>query len=135
MKVYKAKTHKIRGTSYREIYKKAFRFYNLIISRTKRKPYIRPAYFKGEKIFLDLFWPHIQDKNQGDKKRRIPYLPLAIELIENSHHEPEMKKNPNKPSELLYCFKGIDDQNNTFCVQIKQNKNVGRKWLMSAYPK
>jgi len=52
MKTYKTKTKRLAGTSYPEIRKKAFGLYQKIKRKSKRKPYVRSAYFKKNKIFL-----------------------------------------------------------------------------------
>lgn len=55
--------------NYREIHKNARLFYDLLCNKTKRKPYLRSTYFKGEKIFLNLFWAHLYKKNQWERRR------------------------------------------------------------------
>lgn len=134
MSVYRAKCKKLKGTDYREVRKKAFRIYTEIKKRSKRKPYVRSAYFRKEKIFLDLFWTHTFEKrNFADQIRRLRFYPCAIELIENSKFQPTVKNNPNKSSEVLYRFKGMEGSEE-FTVQIKGNRNNNKKWLLSIFP-
>lgn len=58
----------IRATGYFEVHKEAKNFYDKIKSKTKRKPYVRSAYFGKEKVLLDLFWIHLYEKkNFRDK--------------------------------------------------------------------
>lgn len=136
MKVYKTKTKKVSGTNYSEVYHKSHGFYSAIKKRTKRQPYIRSAYFQKDKIFLELFWQHLQDKeNFRDKTRRMKYFPAAIELIQKTKFDPESIDNPNKSSELLHRFFGLTKEGEFFCVQIKEEKKSGKKWLISAFPK
>lgn len=135
MKVYHAKTKKLSGTSYAEVYKKAFSIYLKIKKQSKRRTYIRSTYFRKEKIFLSIFWQHLHDKlNIRDKVRRVKYFPCAIELIKNTHFNPIVKDNPNKKSEILHRFIGITSDKEVFLVQIKENKNNNEKYLISVFP-
>lgn len=124
---------------YGDISPAAFHLYNQIKKRSKRRLYVRSAYFKKEKIFLELFWKHLTDKkNFKDKTRRVKYFACAIELIENSRFAPISKKNPNNSSEMLYRFYGVTADNELFCVQIKENikkdKTKKQKFLISTFP-
>lgn len=135
MKVYQTKASKLHGTNFHEVRKKAFNLYLQIKKRTKRKPYIRSAFFKKEKIFLDLFWSHLFEKKSfSDLMRRIKFYPCVLELIQKSTYEPTSKENPNKPSEILHRFGGTTLQKELFFVQIKEDKRSGKKWLMSVFP-
>ncbi len=134
MKAYRVKTRKLAGTKYPEVNRKALKTFNKIKKRTKRRPYVRSAYFNKEKIFLNLFWSHLKDKtNLKDKTRRLKYFPCGIELIQHSKFAPESKKNPNKKSETLYRFKGVTIENEIFFIQIKEGKK-GNKYLLSIFP-
>ncbi|MDA2922394.1 hypothetical protein MYX07_03970 [Patescibacteria group bacterium AH-259-L07] len=135
MKSYQTKTKKFTGTDFHEVHRKAFGLYKEIKSKTKRRPYVRSAYFKKEKVFLELFWQHLFDKkNWRDRIRRLKYYPYAIELIQKSRFEPESKENPNKRTEILHRFAGITKENDIFFVQIKEDKRTGQKWLISVFP-
>lgn len=135
MRIYRTKVNKLRGTDYREIHKKARFFYEQIKRASRRKPYMRSAYFKKEKVFLGLFWSHLYEKkNYWDQMRRLKFFPCALELIRYSHCEPTSKENPNKPSELLHRFTGMTPEKDLFFVQIKEDKSSGKKWLISAFP-
>ncbi len=134
MKTFKTKLTILPGTNYREISKKAFVIYNQIRRKTKRRPYVRSAYFKKDKIFLSLFWTHLYNKNYWDQMRRMKFFGCAIELIQNSRFEPTSKENPNKPTEILHRFAGITKDNDLFFVQIKEDKRTGGKWLVSVFP-
>lgn len=136
MKIYRTKATKLKGTDFKEVHNRALAIYNPIKKKTKRRPYIRSAYFRKEKIFLGLFWQHLFDKkNWKDRVRRLKYLPAAIELIRHSRFEPKSKENPNNNSEILHRFAAITSENDLFYVQIKEDKRTGQKWLMSVYPK
>lgn len=134
MKTYKTKSIILAGTSYKEISKKAFGLYNGIRRKTKRRPYVRSAYFKKDKIFLGLFWTHIYNKNYWDQMRRMKFFGCALELIQNSRFEPTSKENPNKPTEILHRFAGVTKNNDLFFVQIKEDKRTSEKWLVSVFP-
>jgi hypothetical protein len=135
MKVYKTSISKLSGSDYREVNKRAFGLYAEIRKKTKRRPYVRSAYFNKSKIFVELFWLRIwQNQNFRDKIRRIKYFPCAIELIRKSKLNPSSKQNPNKPTEILHRFAGTTKENDLFYVQIKEDKKTGEKWLMSVFP-
>jgi len=134
MKIFQTKTRKIPGTTFKEIYKKAYFVYKDIKRTTKRRPYIRSNYFEKEKIFLELFWSHLFEKNYWDQARRLKFFACAIDLIKNSPFEPISKENPNKPSEILHRFAGMSCENDLFFVQIKEDKRSGKKWLISVFP-
>lgn len=91
-KIYQTQSIKLSGTDIREVNKKARAIYSVVKRKTKRRPYIRSAYFKKDKIFLELFWNHLQEKlNHRDKLRRVRFFPCALELIQNSKFDPESK--------------------------------------------
>jgi hypothetical protein len=135
MKAYRTKAVKLTGTNFHEVNQKASGLYKQIQKKTKRRPYVRSAYFKKSKIFLKLFWNHLfEKKNWRDRARRLKYFPCAIELIRHSKYEPISKENPNKSTEILHRFAGITKDNDIFYVQIKESKKSGEKWLMSVFP-
>jgi len=135
MKVYKTKIKKFSGTDFHDVYEKAFGLYSEIKRKTKRRTYVRSAYFNKNKIFLDLFWQHLfRKENWRDRVRRMKYFGCAIELIKNSRFEPKSKENPNVPVEILHRFYGITKDNELFCVQIKEEKKKGQKFLISVFP-
>ena len=134
MKTYQTKSNKLTGTDYHEVYKKTFNYYKRIKARTKRRSYIRSAYFKKDKIFLAIFWNHLNQKNWKDRTRRLKYFPAAIELIRHSKFNPSSEENRNKRNEMLHRFAGITNDNELFYVQIKEEKNSGQKFLISIFP-
>ena len=135
MKAYKIKIRKLSGTHWWQVSKKGADIYTQIKKKSKRRPYIRSAYFDKEKIFLELFWRHLYEKsNIRDKTRRVKYFPCAIEIIKKSKFEPSSKPNPNKKKEIVHRFAGITPDNEIFYVQIKEDKRTGQKWLMSVFP-
>lgn len=135
MKAYQTKIKKLSGTDFREVHEQALVVYSRIKRRTKRRPYVRSAYFNKDKIFLELFWLHLFDKaNWRDRARRLKYFPSAIELIQNTRFDPISKENPNKRNEILHRFAGLTKDKELFFVQIKLEKRNGKKWLMSVFP-
>ena len=134
MEIYRTKVVRLTGTDYHEIVRKAERTYKDIVSKTRRKPYIRSAYFKKEKVFLDYFWQHIQDKNWRDRVRRLQFYPCALDLIKNSRLCYESKFNPNNYSEMFYKFKGATQNKEIFIVQVKENIKRGEKYFLSVFP-
>jgi len=133
--IYKTKTGKLTGSDFHEVNKKAYFVYEQIKRKSKRRPYVRSAYFNKDKIFIGLFWQHLFDKqNWRDRIRRIKYFPAAIELIRHSRFGPKSKENPNNNSEILHRFTGITSDNKLFYVQIKEDKQTSQKWLISVYP-
>lgn len=130
----KLKTSKIKGTDYPEIYKKAFNFYKIIKKDcNKRRPNVRSKYFKNQKIFLELFWVHLHQKNIGERQRRVAFFPAAIEFIINSADKPCMVAS-SKSSEIFYRFSAKAKSDEVFFIQIKEDKKSGQKWLMSIFP-
>lgn len=135
MEHYQVRSEKLSGTNYKEIYKKAIGAYREIVRKTKRHAYIRSAYFEKEKIFLGLFWQHLEDRlNHNDKVRRLKYFSCGLELIRASKREPKSMKNPHKSSEMLYRFTGITKNKEVFHVQIKEDSRSGEKFLTSIFP-
>lgn len=135
MKFYQTKNRVLPGSSYHEIHTQAFGLYKKIKKRTKRRVYIRSAYFKKDKVFLETYWHHLYEKkNFKDKIRRMKYFPCAIELIEKSRAEPTSKENPNRRTEILHRFAGATRDKEIFFVQIREDKKNNQKWLMSSFP-
>lgn len=134
IKCYHSKIKRLSGTRYQEVYDMAFGAYIKIRKKTKRRPYIRSVYFKKSKIFLELFWRHLDQKNWRDRARRMRYFPCAIELITQTKFNPETKDNPNDSSEILHRFCGVTKDGWKFFVQVKEDKRTNRKWFISVFP-
>jgi len=135
MKAYKTKRNIIPGTHFKIVEKVAKKILKVIKNKSKRTTFIKSAYFKKEKIFLNIFWSHLHNKRLPDRVRRLKYFDCAVDLIRNSKIEPIIKSNPNNKSELLYRFIGITKGGEIFMVQIKENKRTKRKNLISIIPK
>ena len=126
----------IKGTSAKEVYKRARAYFNIIASKSKRRPYIKSKYFDGQKIFFTYFWEHLYQKvSWTDRRRRLRYFIAGIELIEKSTVKPAIKElNRNNKKEMLYRFIGRTQDKELFAVQIKERISTGQKFLMSLFP-
>lgn len=132
--VYKTKADKLPGTKYREVYKKAQGIFAPIRKRTKRKPYIRSAYFGKDKIFFDYFWTHLRQKHPLERARRLKYFACALDLIQFSYKHPETRQSSEKKSVILHRFSGVTKDGHQFYVQIQEHKPTGTKQFMSVFP-
>jgi len=133
MIAYQTKYKKVSGTSLGELKKNVFRFYNKEIkNKTKRRPYIRSAYFNKEKIFFDYYWDHLWQKSPKERMKRLKYFKAMIDVVKNSKNKPSIKNNPNNKNEVLYRFAGLTRGKEIFFVQIKENKK-SKKYLMSCF--
>lgn len=130
---HQTKSKKISGTAYGEVLREAFKLYDEIKKKTKRRPYLRAAYFKKEKVFLDCFREHLFQKSPKERMKRLKFFRAAVELVRNSRNEPVIKKNANKKSEKLYRFAGLTEEKELFYVQIKENRKK-QKYFMSCFP-
>ncbi len=135
MTVYQTKTKKLSETNYSEVKKHAAFILNQIKKRTKRRPYIRSAYFNKQKIFFDYFWIHLSQKNLRERIRRLRYFPCALDLIRNSRIVPVSIENADNRNEMLHRFTGKTKDKEVFFVQIKESKRGDKKYLMSCFPK
>lgn len=134
MEYYRSSKHKLPGTNFKEVNKSAQLIFKQLKSRTKRTPYIRSKYFKKEKIFLNLFWEHLHQKQEKDRTRRLKFYGCALDLIKNCTLNPITRENFQKKDELLHRFYGKSINREKFVVQIKENKRTKRKDLISIYP-
>jgi len=133
LKLYPIKSQPIKGGRLEIITKRARGIYRQVEKRTKRKAYVRSAYFHKEKIFFDFFFSHLNQKNRKTKTLRLKLLPCALELIELSFLPPQQKDNPNISGEVLYRFGGILRDKKVIVVQIKEDKKTKQKFLMSVF--
>ena|SRR3989344_11710 len=131
---YRTKTKKFGSSSYETLIKSSRRIFHDIENKTKRKPYIRSAFFKKEKVFFEVFWQHIKQKSFPDRARRLKYFPCGIELIEKSRERPNSKTSIDRKNEILHRFTGITPDDDVFMVQIKEDIRTKRKYLASIFP-
>ncbi len=131
---YQTNKEKLHGTRYAELINQALFIFNQIKKRTKRKPYVRSAYFRKQKVFLDYFWPHLFQKNPKERIRRLAYFSAALEVIKKSRNHPASQENPHKSGENLHRFAGLTKGGELFYAQIKEDKRSGKKYFISCFP-
>ena len=131
---YQTKTKKLSGSSYGEVMRNAFAVFDEIKKKTKRRPYIRSAYFKKEKIFFDYFREHLFQKLPKERMKRLKYFKAACELVKHSRANPLEKTESFERKEILYRFAGLTLEKELFFVQIKEDKKRKKKYFMSCFP-
>jgi hypothetical protein len=127
MKIHRVSALPNPGTSHAEVYPPAHKLYNQIKAQTKRQPYVRSAYFDKNKVFIELFWIHLNQKNNKERVRRLKYFPAGIQLLRATRQTPISKQNPNKSNEALHRFAGTTANGDLFYIQVKENLKTGRK--------
>lgn len=132
--IYQCKEEQLTGHRYVDVLPRARSLFRGLQRRTKRRPYIRSAYFQKEKIFIGAFWTHILQKLPSDQARRLKLLPCALEVIRKSRNDPVTFIDPTQTNSLLHRFYGKSPDGRLFCVQVKQDKRSGKKRLLSAFP-
>lgn len=135
MKIYQSKYNQLPGTTLKRVLHAAHRHHDLVKSRNpRRRPYVRSKYFKGDKVFITLYWSHLTQKNRKEQQRRARLYRVALDLIRNTTQDPLTIIDVTKADILLHRFYGITANGVPFCVQIKQNHQSSRKDLISAFP-
>lgn len=134
-KIFQSKLNILSGTDYKEVYPVAYGIFKELKSKTKRKPYVRSAYFNKDKIFLDYFWQHLHQKNWWDQVRRLKLYQCALDLIKKSKIDPYTVQDPNKPNRSLHRFNGMTSGGYEFIVQIVEDKRTQQKHFISVFPK
>lgn len=132
MLFWKVKAPVISTSSYTRMRNSALSIYRERERKSKRKPYIRSAYFKKEKIFLHHFWNHLFEKNPKDRMRRMKFFGCALELLEHSTYPPEINYQTKK--ETLYRFYGKTSNDLAFVAQVKERNSTGNKFIISVFP-
>lgn len=110
------------------------RRFRTLEKRTKRRPYIRSAYFQKEKVFFDYFWQHLQRKALPDRARRLRFFPCAIELVRKSRLEPQTYLSAGTPIMIQHVFFGETTEHQHFAVVVSHDKRRGTKQLLTCYP-
>lgn len=134
LRPYVCKSAPIPGHRYVDVVPRAHALLRLVEKRTKRRAYVRSAYFQKEKIFFDYFWDHLRQKPPSDQARRIKFLPCAIELLEKSYLDPLTFEEPERPALLLHRFAGQTKDGRRFYVQVREEKRTGKKQCLSIFP-
>lgn len=133
MTVYKSKYDLLAGSSYDEVVAYARKEFNTIRKITKRQPYVRSKYFRGDKIFVTVFWDHLMQKHRRDRTKRLKFYKVAIDLLRNSTEMPDTIFDNKNKGILLHRFYGKTSDGKNFCVQVKEDKRSGRKDFMSVF--
>lgn len=131
---YQTKSKRLPGTNYSEIRTSALILFNQIKKKSKRKVYIRSAYFNKQKVFFDYFWVHLFDKSHLERVQRLKFFAASLELIRYSRNHLVSQENPHKRGEILHRFAGLTKDKELFYAQIKENKRNNVKYLMSCFP-
>lgn len=131
--VYQTHILPTAGSEYEEVYKEAKFLFACLKYKTKRKIYIRSAYFNQQKIFFDYFWEHLFQKPKGQRIWRLKLFPCALELIKHTRCKPFTMKGANF-GERLYRFYGETRQHQLFLVQVKEHLPSETKQFLSVFP-
>jgi hypothetical protein len=135
MKVFKSKYGTLPGSDLEEVTKLARHEYHLIQKKTPRRvPYVRSKYFTKDKIFINNFWDHLNQKSPKERIRRLKLYPCAIDLLRHSVSTPATVYTNVEPNVALHRFYGQAKDDQLFCVQIKENKRNNRKDFISVFP-
>ena len=128
-KYFQSKYEKLRGSRDKELFAEARRVFKAYQKR-RRQPYVRSKYFKKQKVFLSMFWKHLNEKLPSDRKRRIPFLQCALELLMKSTIEPETYIVDKVE---YFRFYGKTKSGEIFAVQVMKDKK-GNRYFMSCFP-
>ena len=135
MSVYKSKYSEYFGSNLEEVTRRARYEYHTIQKRTPRRvPYIKSKYFTKDKIFVNNFWDHNNQKSPRERVRRLKLYACAIDLIRNTTLSPDTIYTNVDMDIGLHRFYGQTRGGKYFCVQIKENKRSGRKDFISVFP-
>lgn len=133
MSVYQSKYELLPGSSYDEVVTVARKEYNKIRKITKRQPYVRSKYFRGDKIFVTVFWDHLMQKHRKERMKRLKFYNATIDLLRNSTLAPDTIFSESDKNIMLHRFYGKTKDGNGYCVQVKEDKRSGRKEFMSVF--
>ena len=73
VKQFHSKKALLPGSSYSEVVARARKEFNTVRKLTKRQPYVRSKYFRGDKIFMTVFWDHVMQKHRKDRTNRLRF--------------------------------------------------------------
>jgi hypothetical protein len=132
---FQSRYETLRGANDKEVFYEArqvFRKYD----NKRRLPYVRSKYFNGQKVFLNMFYRHLNEKSAAEHRRRIIFVRCAIDLIKNSMVPPVP---PGKNATFdgrkdeHFRFQGMTKSGVKFAVQIACNKK-NNHYFMSCFP-
>ncbi len=133
MQQFQSRNTLLPGSSYDEVVAHARKEFNTIRKITKRQPYVRSKYFRGDKIFVTLFWDHIMQKHRKERMKRLKFYSAAIDLLRNTTSGSDMIFDAKNLDIMLHRFYGKTKDGHEFCVQVKEDKRSGRKDFMSVF--
>lgn len=135
MRVYHSEYSQLPGSALGEVMKRARHEYHKVQKRTPRRvPYVRSKYFTKDKIFINTFWEHLNQKAPKERVRRLKLYLCALDLVRNTTYAPvTIYTNTNKDIGL-HRFHGQTKDGQYFCVQIKEIKRTNRKDFISVFP-
>ena len=135
MNIYRSKYSELPGSALNEVMRLARYEYHHIQKKTPRRvPYVRSKYFVKDKIFINSFWEHLNQKNPRERVRRLKFYSCAIDLLRNNAHAPETIFSKVETDINLHRFYGYTKDDQLFCVQVKENKRNNRKDFISVFP-
>jgi hypothetical protein len=116
-----------------EVVRTARLLYRKAVGKSRRMPYVNSKcrLFNTPKVFLDLYWSHLNQKPSRERFRRIKLYQCALDVLRNSRLEPDIIRSDK---EVFYRFFGTTRSGKKFCVQVKEELKTGRKYFMSAFP-
>lgn len=133
MSVYQSTHALLPGSSYDEVVAAARKEFNTIRKITKRQPYVRSKYFRGDKVLVTVFWDHLMQKHRKDRLKRLKFYSAAINLLRNSTVAPDTIFSKVDRNTMLHRFYGKTKEGVSFCVQVKEDKRSNRKDFMSVF--
>lgn len=135
MTVYKTKYRSLTGSSLSEVMKIARREYHVIQKKSPRRiPYIKSKYFTQDKIFINNFWDHLNQKPAKERVRRLKLYCCALDLLRNTKYTPVTIYTGLDKNTALHRFYGQTIAGTLYCVQVKENKRNNRKEFISVFP-
>src|SRR5689334_14983854 len=120
-KIFMSNHVELPGTDLNEVMRLARRHYHTIQKRSpRRRPYVRSTYFTKDKIFINNFWEHLNQKSPQERVRRLKLYVCAIDLLRKSPYPPDsIYAHPNR-NIGLHRFYGQAHNGQQFCVQVKE---------------
>lgn len=85
MIVYRSKYSQLRGTSYAEVISVARAEYHTVQKRTPRRiPYVKSKYYTKDKVFINTFWDHLNQKSKTGRVRRLKLYACGLDLLRST---------------------------------------------------
>jgi len=129
---FQSKVSCISGSNDKEVFYEARQIFRKYDNK-RRLPYVRSKYFDSQKIFLNMFYKHLDQKPEAEHRRRIIFVPCALDLLKNSRVEPVTPPTDLTRSIVYYRFQGMSGDDKKFIVQVMRDKK-NNCYLMSCFP-